>query len=142
MRVSIPALIVVLLGVSACGDDTPTSPSDSSATAAPVTEVFTGTLLTGGTSFFSFNVSQGGTVKVMLATTNSEAGQPLAPSLKLGVGVPAGLGCGVSNSVTATAALSSQISSFLAAGTYCVDLSDPGNSLTQTINFNVRIVHP
>jgi hypothetical protein len=141
MRVSIPALIVVLLGVSACGDS-PTSPSDTSATLAPVTEVFSGTLLTGGTSFFSFVVSQGGTVKVMLATTTTEAGQPLSPSLKLGVGVPAGLGCGVTSSVTASAALTSQISNSLSAGTYCVDISDPGNSLTQTISFNIRIVHP
>src|SRR5262245_12075687 len=141
MRVSIPALIVVLLGVSACGDS-PTSPSESSGTAIPVTEIFTGTLLTGATSFFSFGVSQAGTVKVMLATTTTESGQPLAPALRLGLGVPAGLGCGVTNSVTATAALSSQISSSLAAGTYCVDLSDPGSSLRQTISFNVRIVHP
>jgi len=141
MRVWIPALIVVLLGVSACGDS-PTSPSDSSATVAPVTEVFAGTLLTGGTSFFSFAVSQAGSVKVMLATTTTESGLPLAPALKLGVGVPAGLGCGVTTSVTATAALASQISTSLSAGTYCVDISDPGNSLKQTVSFNIRIVHP
>jgi hypothetical protein len=140
MRLSLPAILALLLVLSACGS-TPTEPAPTTTTPTNVTELFTGAVAPGGSTFYSFSVSQGGTVSLMLATTTSEAGLPLVRTLRLGVGVPAGTGCGLTSTVNATAALASQISNFMNAGTYCVDVADNG-TLSDTVNFNVRIVHP
>lgn len=138
MRLSLSTL-VVMLAVPACGGATPTEPASTTPTI--VTEVFSGTMTTGGSSFYSFAVSQAGTVSVMLASIISGSGQPLATVVRLGVGVPSGTGCGVTTTVNATPALASQITNVMSAGTYCVELSDAG-SVTDSVNFSVRIVHP
>ncbi len=128
-----------LLAMTGCGDS-PTEPT-APTSFGPVTELFAGTASTDGTSFFSFTVSQAGTVSVMLATVTGANGLPLSRALQLGLGVPSGTICGVATSVTATAALVAQLSSTRAAGIHCVNVVDPSGAIGPA-NFSIRIVHP
>jgi hypothetical protein len=140
MRIFARALLVLLFAVTACGDDTPTTPSGP-ATATIVQELFTGALASGQTDFYSFSVTFNGTVSVMLATTTNDAGAPLARQLRMGLGIPAGTGCAVTTMIGVTAALASQITMTLAPGVYCVNVIDSG-ATSGSVNFNIRITHP
>jgi hypothetical protein len=134
-------LVVLLFLLAGCGS-TPTQPSSTSTTPTIATELFSGTLGPTETTFYSFNVTVSGNVSVMLASITSGTGQPLAPLVGLGVGVPSGTGCGTTTSVDAMPALQAQIANPMTAGTYCVSLSDSSASLTDSVNFTIRIIHP
>lgn len=138
------------LAVSACGDDTATSPTDTSTTttttvASPTTtEVFTGRLAVGGATFYSFGVVENGTVNVTL----SDVGGSSVPStvwLGLGIGTPAGEDCTTAttiNTASSTAAGATvHLTGTYAPGVYCVRVWDIGN-LVATAAFNVTIAHP
>jgi hypothetical protein len=140
MRIFARALFVLLVAVGACGDDTPTNPSDTP-TATIVQELFAGALTTGQTDFYSFSVTFNGTVSVLLATTTNDAGVPLARQMQMGLGIPSGTGCAVTTMVPVTAALASQITMTLAPGVYCVNVIDSGGT-SGSVNFNIRITHP
>jgi len=137
------ALVFVVLLSAACGTP-PTTPSSTNTTPFYVAEAFSGNLIAGGESYYSFVVSQSGTVNVMLATTTSDTGVPLSRQLKLSLGTPSTDACVVNTfSVNVTAALVSQLSNTMTAGTYCVDIADPGTlGPADSVNFNIRIVHP
>jgi hypothetical protein len=132
---------VLLLAVAACDDDTPTNPSNLPTTPTVITELFTAPLQSGETIFYSFSVNTSGNVAVMLATTTTDAGIPLPRQIQMGVGFPSGTGCAVSSMITASAALTSQITMPLSPGVYCVNVTDPGTS-KDPVNFNIRITHP
>jgi len=65
---------------------------------------------------------------------------PLTSALNIGLGFPSGTGCSLRTQVTATPGLAAQISQTIDAGTYCVNVVDPGN-LTTTSVFVIRIYH-
>ncbi len=141
-----PIARVALLGIavlfgSSCDDmETPTSPT-TTATFVSV-QAFSGTLPVGGSRFYSFNVSQEGLVSVMLAAVSSPAsGAALDTPLEIGLGVPAGTGCRANDARLLTAALTSQIQTTTAPGTYCVRIADVGH-LRATVNFALRFSHP
>jgi hypothetical protein len=141
---TVPVLaVLVLVGLltAACGnnDDNTTAPT---APAGPQTEVFTGTLTVGGSSFYSFTVAASGQVSITLASlVPVRPGPAISAVLDLGVGTPLGTDCSVTNGVPASPALTAQLVNTLTAATYCTRLSDPG-TLTAPVNFSVRIVHP
>jgi hypothetical protein len=74
---------------------------------------------------------------VAVATTGAPTSHPLA----LGIGVPAGTDCAPTTTLVTTPALVAQLTASLAAGTYCVRVSDPGG-LPTTVTFAVRFTHP
>jgi hypothetical protein len=133
---------LLLLGLTlfgaACGsgsNDTVTSPTITSA----ATEVFGGTLKASGSAFYSFSVFQTGTVGITLASLTSAAtGAALSTTTTLLVGIPSGTGCGVLKALPATPSLSAQITAELAAGIYCVSITDTGG-LTADASFAIRI---
>jgi hypothetical protein len=133
------AVLTLTALVAACGNDSPAAPTTTTST--PTTEVYTGTLATGASGFYSFTVSAAGSVSITLASLTDSSGRPLRTALTMGMGVPAGEGCGVTTSVTTPPGLSAQLTSMTSASIYCVQLSDAGQ-LTATANFGVRIVHP
>lgn len=138
-RVFLLALLVFTITGPACGSNTesPTTPSTPSVTR----DVFEGTLSASGSSFYSFTVVEAGAVHVTLVSLASDAPpSTISVPMGLGVGIPNGTGCDLTQSVTAAPALVSQLTVPMAAGTYCATLFDVGH-VTTTVRFAVRIVH-
>jgi hypothetical protein len=134
---SLVAVLVLTVLSAACGDST-TAPTTTTTT--PATEVFSGTIGPGGSSFYSFSVLTAGPVGITFASLTDGTGKTLSTPMTVGMGVPAGEGCGVTTSVTAPPGLSAQLTNAASISTYCVQLSDAG-ALTAPANFGVRIVH-
>jgi hypothetical protein len=124
---------------TACGSDTPTTPTTP---ALPTTEAFSDTLGVQGSSFYSFTVAATGQVSLTLASlVPTQPGPAVNTVMGLGVGSPSGTDCSVTNSVTTAPGLVAQLVSSQSAGTYCAKIYDVGG-LTGPVNFTVRIVHP
>jgi hypothetical protein len=139
------ALVAVLAfgAVTAgCGDDTPTAPSTPT-TPTLITRTFEGTIEPGQARFFSFNTTQSGTLSATfssLSLIGRVAALPLA--MQIGVGVPAGEGCAVTQSADIAPALTTQFTmTVTAATTYCVNIADPG-TLPAAAAFSIRFSHP
>ena len=101
------------------------------------TVTYTSTVLPGGFTARTFDASTRGNVTVFLDTIDPAS----VASLRLGIGLPrvdAG-GCLVTQSHTATRG--SQFTFPVDAGTYCLQVSDPG-TLTGPAVFGLRIQHP
>jgi hypothetical protein len=138
MRTSACFLFGLALVGAACGSNsgnTATSPTLSAA----ATEVFGGTLSASGSAFYSFSVIQASTVGITLGSLTSVAtGAVLSATPTIALGIPAGTGCGPLTSQSASPSLSAQISVPLAAGVFCVSITDTGG-LTADANFAIRI---
>jgi hypothetical protein len=65
----------------------------------------------------------------------------LSSELGLGIGVPSGTGCALTQSITTTPALTAQLQHSSTPGVRCVSIFDIGNLTTQ-VNFAIRFVHP
>lgn len=123
-----------------CGDDasTPTSASSDAAVDATA-RLFTGTLGTRDSQFFSFTVPQDSGVFVTLASVTAVNGRDAdTASLGLGLGVPRGTDCQLSIRAVTPASLSAQLREWTTKGVHCVAVYDPG-TLTAPRNFAVRI---
>jgi hypothetical protein len=132
---------MLALVTAACGDDMPTSPSASS-TVSTSTVTFTGSLAVGGSRFYSFTNAAAGDVTVLLASVAAvETRLPLGVPLELGIGVPAGTGCGVTTTQLVSPGLVSQMNVSLAADTFCLRVADAGELRTPA-SFAVRFTHP
>lgn len=130
----------VIVGLGGCGDAN--TPQDPTPTTQRIIEIFTGRLTPGGSAFYSFQVGAPETASYTFASlTQPTTGRALNTVLMLGVGIPAGEDCSVSNSTLAAPGLGPQLSASITPGIYCVRLSDPG-TLTAAANFAVRIQHP
>jgi hypothetical protein len=129
------AALLCVLTVSGCGGNSSTSPSTS-------TEFFIGLLGTQGEAFYSFTAAAAGSVEVTLVSmTLANPGPALVVPVTIGIGTPAGEGCTVTSTVSAAPGFSAQLTSQVATGIYCINIQDPG-SLTGTVDFAIRIVHP
>ena len=132
--------LAALFGGVACADTTsPTSPSNLIVTTS-ITELFAGTLPARGTRFFSYTVTQPGTVFLTLASLTAGS-NPASSRVTLGVGIPAGTGCALQESTITSAALTSQLQHSSPIGIYCVSVADT-DGLPSDMAFAVRIVHP
>ena len=143
MTVQLFCGLIIALLCSACGNSQTTSPSTTTTTPSRTTELFTGSLAAGDSQFYSFTVGQSGTTDITLVSlTPAGAARPaLAKPVGLGIGTPAGTGCGISTALTAQPGLTAQLSTSTTATIYCVDIYDIG-SVTDPVAFTVRIVHP
>src|SRR5207237_10654158 len=109
--------------------------------AAPtVTENWTGTLVPNGTRFYSYNVSQLGTVNITLVSVAS-AGVPSTVTMGLASGTPAGTGCSTTGDVNGAAGCTRRLSVTLDAGVHCAKFYDIGNLVTPA-DFAITIAHP
>ena len=111
--------------------------SDTSPSPSSTTDAFAGSLVVGGSSFFTFAVSQAGAVNV---TLTSLAG---TTPVGVGIGTPNGTtSCTVTtSSQSTTAGANPQVTANENPGTYCVSVFDPG-TLTAATTFAVSVVHP
>jgi hypothetical protein len=125
---------------SSCGDS-PTSPDTTTTTTTTSNVVFEGTLEQTESSFYSFTASQAGAVTINLASLNLVGHrEALAVPVRIGVGVPKGVGCGETQSVETLPALVSQFSTTLESGTHCVNITDTGQ-LPGAAVFLIRFTH-
>jgi hypothetical protein len=135
-------MVALALFAAACGDDTPTSPSTNPPTTvapASISETYTGTLVVGGSRFYSFTVHQNGTVNVSLASLGDEIPSDVAVELVLGQ--PAGTGCAPKTTVSVSIESAvPHITGSFPPGVYCARITDTG-TLPSTAQFVVAIEH-
>ena len=137
-------LATSLFAVSGCGDN-PTSPdsTSSSTTTGTSSLVYEGTLAPNGSGFYSFNASATGLVNANLASLALVGHRDaLSIPVRIGVGVPKGEGCALSQSIDIAAALVTQLTAPLATtGIYCIAIVDIG-ALPGVAVFSIRFTHP
>ena len=141
MKTPTTTVLILLFALfsTACGNDNPSTPTTP---ALPQTEVFSGTISRGGSSFYSFTLATSGSVSITLASLIPTApGPAVSKVMGLGVGSPDGTDCAVTNSVTTAPGLTAQLVNSLTAATYCAKIYDLGE-VTNDLTFTVRIVHP
>jgi hypothetical protein len=132
--------------VASCDSaETPTSPTDTSTTtttaASPAfSEEFTGTFDASNATFYSFSVTQYGTVNVTLTRVGGTF-VPEGLQVGLGLGTPSGTDCTTSTSITTRSGASPQITGTYQPGVYCVRVYDVGN-VFGSANFAVTIAYP
>jgi len=137
------AAVVLALALSACGgSDSAPSSTEPIVTVGPTTQLFEGQLDVGGSAFYSFTVTTAGNANIMLAsvTTSTAPGASSTVVLGLALGTPLGTDCAITNSLQASAGLTSQLVNNLTPGIYCARVYDIGN-LRSKVNFAIRIVH-
>jgi len=130
-------LVVCVLAGAACSDSNST-PDFVQPTPTLVTESFNGSVAVGGTDFHNFTVTTAGAVNVTLTA----AGPPPTIFMGLGVGTPSASTCALLTGgyVTTPAGATAQLSGTIAAGSYCVVVSDVGNQ-TGPITYGVTVTH-
>ena len=128
----------LLVAGAACSEEieTPTSAT----AAAPATILFAGTLQPRSSRFYSYTITTAGSVSALLASVERN-GVPVPDALEIGIGSPAGTGCGVTESAHVSAALVPQLRHDAAVGTYCVRVADT-DGLPAPTTFTIRVIHP
>ena len=134
--------------MASCSGKTPTSATTTTTTATAATtpadpaytEEFAGTLPVDGSSFYSFTVTQYGTVNITLASVGGTY-VPSTVTMGLGLGQPSGEDCALSTSLSTKAGPTPQITNAYAPGVYCAKISDVGNLYTPA-TFSINIAYP
>ena len=98
---------------------------------------YSSTVLPNGSTTRTFNAHARGEVTVLMDTISPAS----VASLKLGIGFPRNDGGGCQINLSATATRGAQFTVPVEAGTYCVQVSDPG-TLSGPAQFTLRIQHP
>ncbi len=132
-------LLVFLLAVSsgACGESATTTSPSTTTSASPATFTFASLIGPRRSAARTFTTSVAGTITVTL----SSLGDP-DKVIGLGVGVSAGTApCSLATSVLTGPASTAQIAVSADAGSYCVQVWDPG-VLTRETPFELTVVHP
>src|SRR4029453_13145428 len=108
--------------------------------ATPTTsERYVATIGVGGSAFYSFSVSQYGTVNATLTVVSGFDDPTVA--IGLGLGGPSGFGCNASTTATTSAGSTPQVTTVYEIGVYCLRVYDVGN-LNGPLTFDVTIAHP
>jgi hypothetical protein len=135
----IAALMLASVGCGGDGDSV-TAPAETTSGLGSFT--FSDLLPVQGSRFYSFTVNETGAVSATLASLMDQRTGPASTSVvRLGLGVPAGVGCSVTESIETGPALTAQLTTTLNPDVYCVEVHDIG-TLTTPVYFTVRVVHP
>ncbi|HWB30012.1 MAG TPA: hypothetical protein VG736_05880 [Vicinamibacterales bacterium] len=145
-----PSLVSLIVGVGAlvlaaagCGPDPSTlGPSDTTNTSVLTIHVYAGPIDPGGTIKYLETLDADSTLQVMLAGEQlANPTRTISVPLRIDISNWDGSLCTPLVSNVVEPVLQSRLQQFLKAGTYCVQVSDPG-TLTQTIGAIVRISYP
>jgi len=129
--------VLAVLLCTLCGCSTGTTTSPTTTVTAPTTDTFASLLVRGGSTSRAFTTSTAGTVRVTLTAFGNGGVQA-----GVAVGVPAGSGpCSPAVSVVTAPGGSPQITTSADAGSYCVQVFDPGTLAADT-PFTITIEHP
>ena len=145
LRACFCSLVLTLLTSIGCSGESPTSPTSTTTTtvtaASPIySEEFIDTVTVTGAVFYSFTVTQYGTVNVSLTSVTGQY-VPSTVSMGLGLGKPEAETCVTSSSITTQSGAGPQLSATYDPGVYCVRVSDVGN-LFSPAQFAVTIAFP
>ena len=140
-RVSAALGVVVGLATGAAGCRSSILPNAPSTGPNTITLIFSGTLPTGGRSFFSFLVSQKDIASVLFASTMETSNGHATPvPASLGLGIPGGTDCVLSTpAIIVGPAFTPQIARELEPGTYCIRIEDIGGFFAP-MEFAIRLV--
>ena len=134
-RFTIAAIAAAALSMSACGDNSPTTPTPTPP--ASVTDTFSGTLTRNGATTFPFNVSGVGTVYL---TLTSVADSSSTVGMSLGTwNANASCSTILSNDAAVQGSLIS--AAVTGVGQLCARLYDVGKSVTP-VDYQLTVVHP
>jgi hypothetical protein len=141
MKILIRSALVLILAftATACGSNSNSTIPTVPTAAATIVETFPGTITAAfGSDFHTFTVTQTGALTVTLTA----ASPPATIWMGIGVGTPSSSVCSLlsGGSANGPAGVNPQLSGTLAAGTYCVLISDIGN-FTSTITYSVTVAH-
>lgn len=142
------SLILTLLTAIGCSGNTPTSPTTTTSTttttvtaASPAfTEEFIDTVAVSGSVFYSFTVTQYGTVNISLTSVSGQY-VPSTVTMGLGLGKPDAETCATTQNITTQSGSGPQLTATYDPGVYCVKVSDVGN-LYSAARFAVTIAYP
>lgn len=131
-----------------CSGETPTSPTTDATTtttattaATPVvTEDWMDTLAVGGERFYSFTVTQYGTVNVSLTSVSGQF-VPGTVTVGMGLGTPMAETCATTSSISTQAGTGPQLTGTYNPGVYCVMVRDVGN-LFSAARFSITVAYP
>lgn len=130
-------VIAVAGGVTACDDETPTSPTTPP---APVTETFSGSVTQNGAQTHSFSTASSGTVTATLKEVTLPGG---AASIGFSLGTLSGTSCliALANDVATGGAVLT--GTMTGAGNLCVRMYDVGTlAPALPATYTVEVVHP
>ena len=141
------SLLLALVTGFGCGE-TPTSPTTDATTtttettvATPVyTEDWVDTLAVGGERFYSFTVTQYGTVNVSLTSVSGQF-VPNTVTVGMGLGTPAAETCATTSSISTPAGTGPQLTGTYNPGVYCVVVRDLGN-LFSAARIAITVAYP
>jgi hypothetical protein len=137
------ACALLTLAGACSGDssvETPTSATATTVAEATITESFEDGLSVGGEVFYSFSVTQYGTVNVTLAEVGGSQ-VPATVWVGLGLGTPSGTDCTTTSTINIAAGTGPHLTTTSAAGIYCAKIWDIGN-LYGPARCRIEIAHP
>lgn len=138
IRLTSGSLIAAFTALAFAACDSPTEPT----TPQPVTETFSGTFQPRGAASKSFVAATAGDVKLTLTSASPSNAVFL---LAFGTTDPDGRNCTVVKSIEAAVVAEGadpQMTQAVAAGPFCVHVSDPGNLINTNGTFGVTVVRP
>ncbi len=131
---------LALLGLaSACEEPAP-GPINPTFTQGVVHESFSGHLPLLSSRFYSFTMPQTGRVALTLLSLTA-GGDPSSDQIGIGVGVPRGFDCIVSNTAVTGVGVTPQLQLELDPGVYCAAVFD-NSTLSQPVDFSLNITRP
>lgn len=137
---SAAAALMLGLAVSSCSEASATGPTAIGNNATMTVEAFSGTLPLNGFRFFSFAVPHPGATTLILLSL-SENGAPSTATVQLGLGVPRGTDCALTDAAMVNTGVVGQVASQYQPAIYCARIGDTGN-LKAPADFSINIIHP
>jgi hypothetical protein len=136
------AAVALMLGLAAssCSEASATGPTAIGNNATMTVETFSGTLPLTGFRFFSFAVPHAGATTLILLSL-TENGAPSTATVQIGLGVPRGTDCALTDAAMVNPNVTGQVASLYQPSIYCARIGDTGN-LKAPANFSINIIHP
>jgi len=131
------AIVCAAITIAACGSSTaPSTTTTTIPATGAVTENYFSSVVPGGTTTHAF-AANAGTITVTLQSS----GPPDGVAISFGIGIPTLGGGACSLTTTLTATPGAVLSAAVDAGSYCVEVYDPGKLTAQT-SFVLVIARP
>ena len=132
------ALTLAWIAAACSGSSTTPSTTTTTAPSSPINDTFFSSVAPGGTTIHTFTANAG-----VITVTLQSSGPPDGIAISFGIGIPTtgGRRCGLNTTLTAAPSPNASLSAAVDAGSYCVEVYDPGRLTAQT-SFVLMITRP